>query len=126
MDINIAANTYNNVSLSQNQVSHEVQAPNTAKSNGHENMTNSLEGKKDPSRPSKEDSIIDAIEKANKKLDTSKTEFSFSVHEATKQIMIKVIDKETKKVIKEFPPEKILDMVAHSMELAGLIVDEKF
>jgi flagellar protein FlaG len=126
MDINIATNAYSTASLSQNQTPYEVQASNTVKGKGQDDITHNLEGKKDSSKSSKEDEIIAAIEKANKKFDTSNTEFSFSVHEATKQIMIKVIDKETKKVIKEFPPEKILDMVAHSMELAGLIVDEKF
>jgi flagellar protein FlaG len=28
-------------------------------------------------------------------------------------------------VIREIPPEKILDMVAKMMELAGILVDEK-
>ncbi|HWQ29594.1 MAG TPA: flagellar protein FlaG, partial [Negativicutes bacterium] len=29
------------------------------------------------------------------------------------------------KVIKEFPPEKILDMAAKMWEIAGIIVDER-
>jgi flagellar protein FlaG len=39
--------------------------------------------------------------------------------------MIKVVDNETNEVIREFPPKKILDMIANMMELAGLIVDER-
>jgi flagellar protein FlaG len=39
--------------------------------------------------------------------------------------MVKVIDIETKDVIKEFPPEKILDMVAKMWEVAGIMVDER-
>ena len=38
---------------------------------------------------------------------------------------IKIIDKDTKKVLKEIPPEKTLDMIAKVWELAGLMVDEK-
>lgn len=53
-----------------------------------------------------EKSIIKAIEKANKKILDKSKEFEFSVHEQTKQIMVKVIDSQTHKVIKEFPPEK--------------------
>ena len=30
-----------------------------------------------------------------------------------------------KETIKEFPPEKTLDMIAKCMELAGVLVDEK-
>ena len=32
---------------------------------------------------------------------------------------------ETKEVIKEFPPEKTLDMIAKVWEMAGIMVDEK-
>jgi len=32
--------------------------------------------------------------------------------------MVKVIDSETKEVIREIPPEKILDMVAAMLEMA--------
>ncbi len=35
------------------------------------------------------------------------------------------MDTETNKVIKEFPPEKIQDMIAKMWELAGLFVDER-
>ena len=34
-------------------------------------------------------------------------------------------DKDTKEVIKEFPPEKTLDMIAKVWEVAGILVDEK-
>ena len=43
----------------------------------------------------------------------------------TNRIMIKIMDKETKEVIKEFPPEKTLDMIARIWEMAGILVDEK-
>ena len=49
----------------------------------------------------------------------------FGYHEATNRITIKIVDKETKEVIKEFPPEKTLDMIAKAWELAGILVDEK-
>ena len=65
------------------------------------------------------------IEKINKMLVTENRSFEYSVHEKTKDIMVKVIDTETKEVIREIPPEKILDLVARLCELAGLFVDEK-
>ena len=39
--------------------------------------------------------------------------------------MIKVINKQTQEVIREIPPEKILDIVANLWKIAGLIIDEK-
>lgn len=72
-----------------------------------------------------EKSIIDAIEKANKAFLGADKYLQFSIHEGTKQIMVKIMDKETDEVVKELPPEKILDMVAKMWELAGIIVDRK-
>ena len=72
-----------------------------------------------------EKTIINAIEKANQKLSGADREFEFSVHEKTKQIMVKIIDKETKEIVREIPSVKILDMVAKLCELNGLFVDEK-
>jgi flagellar protein FlaG len=69
--------------------------------------------------------IINAIEEVNKKIQVSDKEFQFSVHEKTNQMLVKVIDKQSGKIIKEFPPEKILDMIAKMWEMAGLFVDEK-
>ena len=49
----------------------------------------------------------------------------FGVHESTNRVTIKIVDKKTKEVLKEYPPEKTLDMIAKVWELAGLLVDEK-
>lgn len=69
--------------------------------------------------------IIKTIEKANKKFTGDTKELNFSIHEKTRQIMVKIVDKQSKEVIKEIPPEKILDMVASMCESAGLFIDEK-
>ena len=75
-------------------------------------------------RPS-EKQIQDAVDTTNKELIKLETNLRFSVHKKTKQIMVKIIDTNTQEVIKEVPPEKILDMVASMMERAGLIVDRR-
>lgn len=63
------------------------------------------------------------ISDLNKKM--KNTECVFGIHEATNRVMIQIIDKDTKEVIKEFPPEKTLDLFAKALEIAGLLVDEK-
>lgn len=69
--------------------------------------------------------VIRAIEHANKSLEGVYTQFEFSIHEKTREIMVKVIDRETGDVIREIPPEKILDIVAKMWELAGILIDER-
>ncbi|MBF8982958.1 flagellar protein FlaG [Lutibacter sp. B2] len=72
-----------------------------------------------------EKQLIKSIEKENKDLKITNIDLKFSIHEKTKQIMVKVIDDTTKEVIREIPSKKILDMVADMMEKAGLFVDKK-
>ncbi|MCI8327149.1 MAG: flagellar protein FlaG [Lachnospiraceae bacterium] len=69
------------------------------------------------------DKIKKAIEQINKKVINSEAVFGF--HEGTNRVMIKIVDKETKEIIKEFPPEETLDMIAKVWELAGILIDEK-
>lgn len=72
------------------------------------------------------DLIIKSIEKVNEKLLLhSPTELRVSVHEKTKQIMLKIVDCQTQEVVKEIPSEKLADMIAKFMELNGVLVDEK-
>ena len=59
----------------------------------------------------------------NKNMNNS--EAIFGIHEGTNRVTIKIVDKDTKKVIKELPPEKTLDMIARVWEMAGIMVDEK-
>lgn len=71
------------------------------------------------------DQLKKAIAEMNKKINNSNEEAVFGVHEETNRVMIKIVDKDTKEVIKEFPPEKTLDMIAKVWEVAGILVDEK-
>lgn len=73
----------------------------------------------------KNEQLKKAIAEMNRKINNSNEEAVFGVHEDTNRIMIKIMDKDTKEVIKEFPPEKTLDMIARIWEMAGILVDEK-
>jgi len=73
-------------------------------------------------QPSNEQ-IKKAVDQMNKKMENSEAVFGF--HDDTNRVTIKIVDKDTKKVIKELPPEKTLDMIAKVWEMAGILVDEK-
>lgn len=68
--------------------------------------------------------IKKAVENLNKKM-AANSEAVFGFHEGTNRVTIKLVDKSTKEVIKELPPEKTLDMIARVWEMAGILVDEK-
>jgi len=63
------------------------------------------------------------VEKANKLFRT--TTIEFAIHEKTKTVIVKVLDRDSGEIIREIPPEKLLDILAGLWELAGLIVDER-
>ena len=68
--------------------------------------------------------INKVLEKLNKELEKEKSHAEYSVYEKLNAITIKIINDETKEVIMELPPEKILDLVSKMCELDGVIVDE--
>lgn len=76
---------------------------------------NSIENKKNK----------ELIQKLNDFLQTQNTHVEYEVHKGFGDIMIKIIDNNTKKVIKEMPPKKILDMVEKLCELSGVMMDKK-
>lgn len=72
-----------------------------------------------------DEQLIKAIEKAIRAVEGKTTTLEFSIHEKTKLIAVKVLDKSTGEIIREIPPEKSLDFVAKLWEMAGLIIDER-
>jgi flagellar protein FlaG len=76
-------------------------------------------------RAIQEHDVISAIEKANKHIRAYDRRLEFSIHKETNQIMVKVINTENDSIVREIPSEKVLDMVAHMWEVAGILIDEK-
>lgn len=68
-------------------------------------------------------SLKNAVEQINR--NAANMEAVFGYHEGTHRVTIKIVDKDTKEVKREFPAEKTLDMIQKVWEMAGLMVDEK-
>jgi flagellar protein FlaG len=68
-----------------------------------------------------------AVEKLNDVLaeNSPRTHSRFRIHEGTGRVMVNLVDTRTDEIIKELPPEKILDLVANIWEMVGIIVDER-
>lgn len=54
-----------------------------------------------------------------------RTNLKFELHERLERYYVSVIDSETKEVIKEIPPKKLLDIYAEMAAFMGFLVDEK-
>ena len=93
---------------------------------GAQNYTKSMEKFEATEEQIQEDNekIRKAISEMTKNV-KSNAEAVFGIHDKTNRVTIKMVDKETKKVIKEFPPDETLDMIAKVWEIAGIMVDEK-
>lgn len=96
---------------------------NTKKDSTLDSQNKSIEVQSQRKVDSRE--LENAVDRANKVLFKNNTHLQFRIHDATKEVMVKIINDETGEVLKEIPPEKMLDMVAKLWEIAGIIVDEK-
>lgn len=122
--IPLNANQYQQTTLGESKAAEVIKTQSTTIRNQEKN-NNEAELAADVRAQENEHEVIRAINKANKHIKTFDRRLEFSVHELTKQIMVKVINTEDNSVIREIPSEKVLDMVAHMWEVAGLLVDEK-
>lgn len=73
----------------------------------------------------KEEELQQALNKVKEGFEKANISFEYSVDKATNREVVKVIDKDTKKVIRQFPPEEILNMLQKMYEMLGVLVDKK-
>ena len=71
-----------------------------------------------------ENTIKQAVSDINKRINPN-TIARYGFHDDTNRVTIKIVDKNSEKVIKEFPAEETLDMIAKVWELAGVFLDER-
>ena len=65
--------------------------------------------------------LDNALKKINNFMKDDKTHAEYTYNEEMKTMMVKVIDENTKDVLLEIPPKKILDMVASMCRQVGLL-----
>ncbi|WP_291580716.1 flagellar protein FlaG [Clostridium sp. UBA6640] len=73
----------------------------------------------------KEKPLKIAVDKLNNFFSDKESCIEYEKHEVFNAYIVKIVDKETREVIKEIPPRKILDMVASMCEIAGVLLDKK-
>lgn len=66
--------------------------------------------------------VVDSI---NQFVQASRTHVSFEFHEKLEDYYVTIVDNETKEVVKEIPPKKLLDAYASMLVFMGILVDQK-
>jgi len=69
--------------------------------------------------------LDEAAKNVNNALSGSNTQIEFSIFKPTHEVMIKIKDNSTGKVIREIPSKKDLEMAAYMRKLSGIIVDTR-
>ena len=68
-------------------------------------------------------SLLDQVQKNIKVMHN--VDFQFSVHQATGRTMVKIMDQENGKLVREIPREQLLDLAAKIDEMIGIIFNKK-
>jgi uncharacterized FlaG/YvyC family protein len=84
-----------------------------------------LSGQGNPAPEPHKAEVAQALDGVNAFLASSGSHIQFSVHEASKQMMVSVIDNDTQEVIKTIPSKELLDLAAKISELVGMLLDRK-
>ncbi len=65
--------------------------------------------------------MVEALEDFS---ETLQTKLNFSVHEQTNAIVVKVIDRNTDEIIRQIPPEEMLELHEKMKDLTGFLLNE--
>lgn len=66
-----------------------------------------------------------ALKKMNQAAETFNVGLRFRTHEATERIIVQVINRDSQEVVREIPPERVLNMVAQIQSMIGLFIDAR-
>ncbi len=80
---------------------------------------------KEKSNPVSKEEIERYIQRVIRDASLLNRDLKYSINNETDQVIVKVIDKSTDKVIKEIPPEAIQRLQVRLKEQIGLLIDEQ-
>lgn len=69
--------------------------------------------------------VAKAVEQIQEKLDSMGTRLNFTLHEDPNAVVVQVTDRQSGELIRQFPPEKALQLRSKLVELVGILFDEK-
>lgn len=93
-----------------------------------DNQGNGEAGKQGETRQEQqvtEEELRPVTQEFNKLFQYLNTDIQFELHERTQRLMVQVVDTKTDKVLREFPPEELLDTIANIQEYVGVLLDKR-
>ncbi len=69
--------------------------------------------------------VEEAIMKLNDTAEALQLSLRFLMHEGSERWMVQVVDIQQDEIVREMPPEKVLNVVAQIQSLIGVLLDEK-
>lgn len=111
-----------------NSMTSNVDGRNTvAPSDNVRSVTRSAEQSKKTEEQSKKEPRQEEVKKAvtelNAALDSMNVKREFSIEENSKEVVVKIIDSEEKKVIRQIPSEETIRLSQNIREMVGLLFD---
>jgi flagellar protein FlaG len=65
--------------------------------------------------------IEDTVDALKEMTTTLQTKMDFSINQETNRLVVKVVDQDTEKVIRQFPPEELLELQEKMIDLTGFL-----
>lgn len=87
--------------------------------------TSKAETRKDDKKELTNDELLPITRELNKFMTYLNADIQFQLHEKTQRLIVRVVDTKENKVLREFPPEELLDTIANIREYVGVLLDKK-
>jgi len=69
--------------------------------------------------------LQEAVEKMNELMQGGNRSLNFSVDDSTEKVVVKVMDTDTKEIVRQIPSEETLKFAEHLEGMLGLLFDDK-
>ena len=73
----------------------------------------------------KQEQVKPTTEALNNFLEFMGAEIRFKVHEKSQRLFVQLVSEKDQRVLRQYPPEEFLDMVARIREFVGIFLDRK-
>ena len=100
-------------------------APVQAAAYGEEAANNNKEQQNQQDKPMDEHFVSEMTRELNELMSKLKCDLEFKYHKEVDVMSVKMVDKNTKEVIKEFPPEEMVEGMIKAQKWLGAFLDKK-
>ncbi|MFA9461488.1 flagellar protein FlaG [Thiohalorhabdus methylotrophus] len=72
-----------------------------------------------------EESLKEVQKRINEALDKLRFNLNFSIDREVDELVVKVVDPDTREVVREIPPEEMRELAKRMEEVTGILLDER-